>query len=291
LLRPNEARDVTLLAPPHGINRMGSLGAHASLLPGYFDGQCGRLYGCLHLPGDPQPDSGCIVLCNSVGQEGVRCQRSFRNIGEALRRRGHFVYSFDYYGCGDSEGDCEQGRMDTWRMDVLAASEQALGLSGVRPIALVGCRLGATIMMAAATATASLCCAAAWDPVLSGNQYLQDIRREDARTRATGLIGRRYPPWALREASGFAVSRSLARDLKLLRELPTSGLPANRVLLLTTSNRARDRTRLETLAQRRGWEFRGCSPCPAWRRLDNKAVVPTEGVRQLAEWVDGVLRG
>ena len=56
---------------------------------------------------------------------------------------------FDYFACGDSEGDCEEGTIEHWVGDISLAIAEAMRRSDLEKTCLVGFRLGATLAMMA----------------------------------------------------------------------------------------------------------------------------------------------
>ena len=59
------------------------------------------LFGVLHLPVDEQIRGG-VIICGSIGREGITSVRFQRNLANDLAERGFAVLRFDYLGTGDS---------------------------------------------------------------------------------------------------------------------------------------------------------------------------------------------
>ena len=62
--------------------------------------------------------------------------------------QGVGMLRLDYSGCGESEGAFEDGRLDSWRDDVLTVIAQA----GIGPLILIGSSMGGWLMLLVAEA-------------------------------------------------------------------------------------------------------------------------------------------
>lgn len=164
------------------------------------------------------------LLCNPFGQEAIRAHRVFAVLAERLARRGVAVLRFDYYATGDSLGADEEGELEGWTGDVLAAHAQLEQLAQPRRTAWVGLRLGALLAARAAgraaTPPATL---VAWEPVVDGPAYLAQLVRADRAAHLGGfsLDARRYAlieraplPPEPEEALGFALAPTLRAQLR-----------------------------------------------------------------------------
>ena len=70
-------------------------------VPTYFGPSDSPLFGVLHLPIDNQIRGG-VLICGSLGKEGMDSVRLHRILADNLARRGFGVLRFDYLGLGDS---------------------------------------------------------------------------------------------------------------------------------------------------------------------------------------------
>jgi pimeloyl-ACP methyl ester carboxylesterase len=138
----------------------------------YFGNSAEPLFGVHHEAKGTSRRNECVVLCPPIGTEFLRSYRAFRQLASMLAREGYDVLRFDYFGTGDSSGDCLQGSIERWKNDIKIAVEELRDLSGVANVSLVGLRLGATL--------ASLACQelpihklVLWEPVIDGDEYLR----------------------------------------------------------------------------------------------------------------------
>ncbi len=173
------------------------------------------LYGVYHAPASRS--GRAVLLCNPFGEEAVRAFRIYRRLAEELAARGAHVLRFDYFGTGDSAGDCREASLSGFAESIIEAQAELLDMSGARECVFVGLRLGASAaLMAAARAQPKPTVLVLWDPVVSGAQYLAELRagHEAAVRLQTGSAPAAAEP--ISEALGFALSPVLADELAAL---------------------------------------------------------------------------
>ena len=133
------------------------------------------LFGTYYLPQANSSKTTGVVLSYPMGQEYMWMHRSYRQLATLFTRAGFHVLRFDYYGCGDSGGNSDDGDIDQWLDDISTAIEEIKDSSGVTKVALVGFRLGATLSVLAGERRNDVDSLVLWDPVVNGNDYLQEL--------------------------------------------------------------------------------------------------------------------
>jgi len=212
--------------------------SQGEVIPFYFGESPKRLYGCHHLPHSSSGKSFAIVLCSAIGQEYLQSHRVIYQLAVLLSRAGFHVLRFDYFGCGDSEGEFEQGSVIQWTKDIIAAVEEVQNRSGRTRVLLIGLRMGATLALQAAANCNYIDGIILWEPVLSGERYLQELaeRQRDFQYAWRHKI---KPAKGLKEGTyeeflGFPITSDMRRELEKINlvciELPPS------VRLLTVLN-------------------------------------------------------
>ena len=143
----------------------------------FFGEKNRQLLGFHHAPaGKAKPTA--VLCCHPAPQEYMRTYRAVKNLADGLARGGMHVMRFDWSGTGDSAGRLRDARLDTWRQDLEVAAEELLDLSGVRKLAIVGLRLGASVAALACDRSPSLAdTLVLWDPVVRGRAWLDSARR------------------------------------------------------------------------------------------------------------------
>lgn len=145
---------------------------------------------------------------------------------------------FDFYGCGDSQGEDHEGSVSQRLTDIGVA----VGEIGTRcepsKLCLVGLRFGATLAMIYGAQNGGMEGMVLWDPIAKGNTYI-------------GELGSAYPellrsPVTAREDDGMAEhnggalglprAQTLFRDLREINLLTTAQAPARSVLLIDSEH-------------------------------------------------------
>lgn len=142
--------------------------------PFYFGSSKEPLFGAHHLPLSMDSRDSAVLLCPPLAREYMRTHWSIRRLADQLARAGFHVLRFDYFGTGDSAGQSSDGTVERWHDDIGFAANELLELSGVRHLSMVGLRAGAAL---AATVkgldTKNLIL---WDPIISGRNYVKELR-------------------------------------------------------------------------------------------------------------------
>lgn len=123
------------------------------------------------------------VLCYPFAEERLWAQRVYVDFARELSRRGDPVLRFDYTGNGDSEGNFEEADVETWLSDIGCAIRMLKTMvPGLDGVGLVGLRFGATLAALAAERN-DVARLILWDPIVDGNQYMQEILRSNLMTQ------------------------------------------------------------------------------------------------------------
>jgi exosortase A-associated hydrolase 2 len=150
--------------------------------PFFFSNGAYRLFGILHEPEKPSRGTG-YVLSYPFAEERLWAQRVYVDFARKLAHRGNPVLRFDFMGNGDSEGKFEDADVVTWLSDIgCAVRTLKAKIPGLNDVGLIGLRLGATLAALAAVRN-SASRLVLWDPVIDGNQYMQEILRSNLMTQ------------------------------------------------------------------------------------------------------------
>lgn len=199
--------------------------------PLYFGTSEARLFGCYHAP-QPGAKRQCgAVFCYPMGHEYIQFHRACRRLAELLARAGFPVLRFDFYGCGDSAGNCEDGRIEHWLEDIAAAIGELRNHSPGHAVCLIGLRLGASLAATAGARRLDLDGMVLWDPVVSGKLYVEELKSVHREMLSRAHI---QPTQSQKtgEAAGFVLSDDMIADLSALDLLSIRHKPANNVLVV-----------------------------------------------------------
>ncbi len=259
----------------------------------FFFGPPGKaLFGNYH-ESAPGQDRDCgILLCAPAGQEYIRSHRAFRQLALRLSRVGFPVLRFDYYGCGDSSGDDDQGTLSQWLADVAAASAELKKRSGADRLCLMGLRLGGALALLAAARRDDVAGLALWEPAINGQAYVAElaIQHRDALWRYFAKPEQQANGHQSAELLGFPLTDSMLADLEKLDLLGARRKPAAQTLILESDDSA--------LARQLGDHLRGLGsqvahqiiPSPRiWAEDPDKALVPHPVLQAIVTWANEAL--
>ncbi len=145
----------------------------------FFGNSKEPLYGVYYPASNASKNEG-VVLCSPFGQESMRSHRALRQMAMSLAKKGFHVLRFDYRGTGDSALDMNTVEAQDWEDDVAVAIDELRDMSGVNKIAVIGLRLGALIAAASCIGRKDISRLIIWDPILSGQDYIAELRGEIA---------------------------------------------------------------------------------------------------------------
>ncbi len=176
-----------------------------------------------------------IILCYPMGQEYLRCHRSFLSLAEQCSLRGYHALRFDYYGCGDSYGEHTQSTLARWIEDISCAVRE-LDDNGIKDIYLVGLRLGASLATLCSVQHHNIKGLVLWNPILNGAAYRNSLQTDYQRWLEGTFISRSHhlQESTYREIAGFLVTETLWKELNHLDLLNISNMPTEHVLLIDT---------------------------------------------------------
>ncbi|MGF6758811.1 alpha/beta fold hydrolase [Paraburkholderia sp. GAS42] len=195
----------------------------------------GECAGWLHGAENPRAGRG-VVLCSPFGYDILCTHRGWRKLAEGLAASGMPTLRFDYPGSGDSAGiEEDPGRVDAWLDSIDAAIDTLRARTGVTEVALCGFRLGALLAARAAERRGGVDVLALLAPVISGRQYVRELRahRQSWMTTPAGFSADPLPETnTYVEAFGFGVHGDDVAQLSALDLTKVESRVAKRVLLL-----------------------------------------------------------
>lgn len=253
----------------------------------FFFGPAGaELLGCYHPPSPPARALG-LVFVYPLGHEYLQFHRAYRQLAILLADSGFPVLRFDLGGTGDSAGDQADWSLERWGRDVDLALEELRRRAGVERVAILGMRVGGALAMRAGAIRGDVDALVLWDPVLSGRQYLQDLRRQHREMLKYAHVKARAQTGG-EETLGYPMPERLAEDLESLNLLTTRRKPARRVLIVESDERV-DQERLSELLVRlvTHAEIRRFHNPVVWRWTEDfgKIHVPHKILQAIVAWL------
>jgi alpha-beta hydrolase superfamily lysophospholipase len=248
------------------------------------------LFGFYHPPdAAASPRAAGVVLCNPLGTDHTRSERTYRHLAERLAAAGFACLRFDFFGTGDSGGDLHSPDLvGCWSKDIGFAADELRRRSGAQAIALVGVRLGATLALAHAAERGDIDSLVLWSPCVSGAAFVtENAKLHKIYLRIEPQMAEAPPPRTDgEEALGLFLPRSLVEQLSQLDMLEARGRPAHRALVIDGGNlqgrdalmgRLRDAGAAPELRMHPGHKF--------LITVSHRALVPEEVIRSIVEWL------
>lgn len=138
-----------------------------------------KIFAIVHSPEDMEV-KGAFVFCHPFAEEKLWSHRAYVSFARALTKQGYIVVRFDMRGHGDSQGEFSDFTIENHIEDTLAIVEYIKkNYESVANIGLFGLRLGGTIAALAAEKSDEIKCLILWEPVCSGERYMQEMLRSN----------------------------------------------------------------------------------------------------------------
>lgn len=280
------------------LERLATSGPAAERRPVEYDffGPPGaRLFGAMHRPQAGRAAGG-VLLCYPMGQEYMRIHRTYVELARSLAAAGFYALRFDYYGCGDSAGDSDEGDFARWSDDIRLAADELRSRAGVRDLFIVGSRVGANLVLDVSRDggfdAAGL---VLWEPIVSGAHYLAALRRAHHDLLASNAILDGYEQRARTgypaEFVGFPLPQKLYDEVAGIDLLATArGASLPPALLLTNSDKPALGELAAVLVDGRRNELDCVTALESdgiWLREDrqNKGLIPARAIQAVVSWV------
>ena len=252
-------------------------------VPTFFGPSDSPLFGVVHLPVDNQIRGG-VLICGSLGKEGMDSVRLHRILADSLARRGFGVLRFDYLGLGDSAyAQVRDDAVANWMASVGHALDY-LTLIGAESATAIGIRAGCLILDEYLAQSHTVNRVVYLDPAGTGRRYLREHTTlfrlsvdEDAPTPGeVSIIGGRLSDHA---AAEFAALRMGAN--------PVSAHGVDNVLLV--GRPAETDRRVTALASAEGVDSIITGGLPECARPAEGPLlpIPFTAVDSIIEWIDG----
>jgi alpha/beta superfamily hydrolase/acyl carrier protein len=274
---------------PVNVNRKSAV--NTLPLPFYFGASSQRLFGCYHTPSPGTERSCAVVLCYPFGSEYIRSHRAYQQLAGRLARAGFPTLRFDFFGCGDSEGEGEEGQFDQWLKNIAVAVAEVQERSGLQQVCLAGLRLGASLAMLAGAVQDNISKMVLWEPVIQGKEYLQELTTQHQETIWRFFVQPKTYKVSDRptELLGFPLNETLIDDLEKLDLLTISQKPAQNVLIIENRETAIAEPLKMHLSKLKTQVIHQHLPTfKIWVEDPDKGLVPQPTLQTIISWISEV---
>jgi pimeloyl-ACP methyl ester carboxylesterase len=251
-------------------------------VPTFFGPSDSPLFGVVHLPVDNQIRGG-VLICGSLGKEGMDSVRLQRILAGSLARRGFGVLRFDYLGVGDSAyAQVRDDAVANWVASVGHALDY-LTLIGAQSTTAIGIRAGCLILSEYLAQSHTVNRVVYLDPYGTGRRYLREHTTlfrlsvgDDAATPGeVSIIGGRLSDHAAAEFAALQIGAN-----------PASAPGVDNVLLVGRPAETDKRvTALASAARVDAIIAGGLPECAAPTPMP--LPIPFTAVDSIIDWIDG----
>jgi pimeloyl-ACP methyl ester carboxylesterase len=260
----------------------------------FFFGAGGGVFGILDQPEREKKKDCGVVICGSLGQEYIRSHRAIRELAKRMAREGYPVLRFDYRGCGDSLGECDEARLGDWREDIVAAILRMQSRYRPRELCVIGFRLGASLAMELDPDRLGFDRLCLWEPVVRGSRLLEELRalhrRHEAEWQPSRNSSSRRPeaddPSGTLEAMGFEFSKEMQQDIAAIDLVRLEGkLPGDVLLIENAESEDGSQLRERLRAVAPGFERIYAEEALVWLSEPFQSVVPQATIAAIFDWL------
>lgn len=203
--------------------------------PFFFGQTPRRLFGIYEPARSVARESRAAVICYPWGPEHLNAHRSLRRLAKMLATRGIHSLRFDYFGTGDSAGETIEADLEGWYGDIESAVDELTQITDCQRIILIGMRLGGTLAAKVAKKRAdSIEALVLWDPIVSGQKYLDDLWVANTKMPRIGQLPLPRPIelGGGFELLGFALPELMERQFRELSLTPPVAEPSTRTMIV-----------------------------------------------------------
>ncbi|MEW6742261.1 MAG: amino acid adenylation domain-containing protein [Planctomycetota bacterium] len=253
--------------------------------PCFLDTSQRALFGCYRRPLTPR-DHGAVI-CYPHAHEYIRSHRACRELALRLARSGFHVLSFDYFGCGDSEGSYEEARVAHWMEDTAAAIEAMKRRFRLDEVSLVGLRLGASLAMMTAAARDDINALVLWNPVLEGRTLVEEM----IASSGSGIERLEYRERGIKDVHGYPLTPEMVADLGQIDLTRQRFTAAPRLLVVETGRKqGSDRLRRFYHGLDGTADYERVLEHEIWLTEPYEALVPQKTLETVVSWISRVCR-
>ncbi|MBC8427807.1 alpha/beta hydrolase [bacterium] len=234
-----------------------------------------------------------MVFCYPLGEEYIRFHRVYRQLALRLSNVGFPVLRFDFYGCGDSSGDCEQGQISQWLTDISTAIGEIRRRSGVMKICLFGLRLGGALSMMVGAMRGDIDSIVLWDAVISGQAYVEKLTasHQEMLRKAHVNPRRNTTDEKHTEILGFPLTDSMLTELENVDLLAIQQKPANNILVIESNeevNQERLGEHLKSIGAHVAYQHLPSPQLWDWIEDFGRILVPHQILQSVVSWISEV---
>ena len=260
----------------------------------FYLGEHGKRLLCnYHLPLTKIKKTTGILLCYPMGYEYIRWHRYFRRLAFFLSKAGFPVFRFDYFGCGDSEGDSKDWSMKQWMDDVSKAAEKFKTKAELSHLCMVGLRIGASLALMNSSTRDDINHLVLWDPVIDGKNYLDELNA--GQKKMINFYHVIPKPDSLHanqtEVLGYHLTDLIFDEINGLEISTVKNIQTEKILIVQNKQYEQNKTLAINLRKEEVQVFIKTLPSPMimdWIIHHGDAPVPAKTINTIISWIEEV---
>jgi len=142
------------------------------------------IYCVEYLPQNGKSIDTAVIICTPIWGERIRTHRIFTSLGRELQNNNSYVFTCDYYGDGNSQGESHQLSFENIIEDLESLRNYTLEKYNIQNYYFVGYRLGASALIPLLDKL-NINKAILIDPILNPVSYLEDALRANLTAQMT----------------------------------------------------------------------------------------------------------
>lgn len=244
----------------------------------FLGSRSGNLFTKTFIPNSGKNQHVEVVICKAFGQEAIRSHWVLTLLGERLASVGMAVTTFDYYGTGDSEGDCAEVSLAVWKSDLRWMLGKRRREAPQNRLCIVGLRLGANISQEVLLDECLDARLILWNPIKDGGSHISELQEQHRSTLESGLV--KCKGNILGEVIGFPLSATLREEIRETRIHNDERPPGSTLIVDTEGDSA-----LDDVARAIGAHLVRPESAPIWRKEEKENPYPIMALDAIGEWI------
>ena len=249
----------------------------------FFASEGQQLYGVVYHPQSKKKQAVGFVVCPPFAEEKKSSQRMLVDLAKQMANAGYTTFLFDYFACGDSDGDFKDATLSIWIKNTLDALKHLKQHTDIDSIGLIGLRLGCFIALSTINKKERISQGIFIEPVLSPETYFKRSLRQklmkelitDGKTksRRSDLINQLNHNKSV-DFDGYEISPSFYSDLLTQKDqaskLELIDIDSVLIHITPTGKISRDFQKIiEVGSNNKKLGFKNIQLDPFWERIDN----------------------
>ena len=254
----------------------------------FFESEEQQLFGAIYHPQCENKQSIGFVICSPFAEEIKSSKRMMVDLAKQMAETGYTVFLFDYFACGDSDGDFKDATLSIWIKNTWDAIKYLKQHTDVKSIGLIGLRLGCFIALSVINECEDITKSILIEPVFDPETYFKRSLRQklmkelitdgQTKSRRNDLIDQLNNNKSI-DFDGYEISSSFYSNLLIhknqIPDLLSVDIDLVLIHITPTGRISRDFQKIiEAGSENKRLSFKKIQLDPFWERIDNPIYQP-----------------